>query len=156
MPLSCSPSPPLFPPAPQLGPQEGGSRPSLLNGLQTAVCDGEFTGELASGLQFGWSPLVSCSRAPMSRRRLFNALRRSKRLSSCHWSQLHNEFRNFARSPSNRGTWNGSRARRYSRPTLSNSHLATGGPMAKRCAGIACGSALVPYKIPDLWDRAAA
>ena len=34
----------------------------------------------------------------MSARRFFNALRPSKRLSSYHWSQLHNEFQNLARS----------------------------------------------------------
>ena len=47
---------------PQLGPQEGGVAAVLAEPAQTAVCDGDL---LASGLQFGSSPLVSCSRAPI-------------------------------------------------------------------------------------------
>ena len=33
-----------FPPAPQLGPQEGGSAAVLAEPAQIAVCDGDFTG----------------------------------------------------------------------------------------------------------------
>jgi hypothetical protein len=69
---------------------------------------------------------------------------------------LHNEFRNLARSAAQSRNVERKPCTAVSRGPPCPIHTWPGGPMAKRCAGIACGSAVVPYKIPDLWDRAAA